>query len=179
MSNIHPGTPQPRPRASVDGILRPRTGTRPKQRRTPPLPHLQPLGSQRSWPVETPAPPVHAKPQPQAPARHKAKPSRKRHSFRTVLRLMLQATAVIVLLLLGLFSRYAVIGQVVIGLYGVAALVMRLESRTSFTLAVMALAVVLVASLRADTVLAGAFAIYAFLLLAIGAISLGREIHNA
>jgi len=126
------------------------------------------------------APFAHVKKQPQAVPQPPTKQrGRILKTIRSLLKIALQAMVIITLLIVGLFSRYAIIGQAAIGLYAVFALLMKIESRTTFILAVMALAVVLIASLRGDAVLAGSFAIYAFLLLAIGAITLGREIHNA
>lgn len=135
---------------SIDGILPARPVMRPS--------HPSPVSSAMP-------------PEPQIPAQ---KSGRLRRTIKT----LLQATALMSLLLIGLLSRYAVIGQAMIGMYAICVVIFRIESRTTFTLAIMSLAVVLVSSVRADRVLAGAFAIYAFMLLAIGVVSLSREIHD-
>ncbi len=82
------------------------------------------------------------------------------------------------LLAIGFFARSVIIGQILIIIYAVFAFVMKIESRTTYILALMSLAVVLVASLRADSGLASAFAVYAFLLLVIGTLCLGREVRS-
>ncbi len=76
---------------------------------------------------------------------------------------------------LGFLVRSPTIGQVAILVYAVACIIYKIESRTSYILAFMSLVVVIISSLRSDTVLASAFAIYTFLLLVIGTISLARE----
>lgn len=72
-----------------------------------------------------------------------------------------------------------IIGQLALVFYAIFALVKSVSSYVTFLLAVLALvgtAIVLVA--RPDTTLAANFAVYAFLLLAIGLLSLGREIRR-
>jgi hypothetical protein len=67
-------------------------------------------------------------------------------------------------------------GLVAIGLYGIAALVFKLYSRTTFTLALISLiAVPIILVARQNTEVASNFATYTFLLIVIGIISLLRE----
>lgn len=147
--NEHPAGRGRQPH-SVDGILPARPITRPSR--------------------PSQAPPA-MPPEPQTPAK---KPQR----LRRIIKALLQASALMALLLIGLLSRYAVVGQAMIGVYALCVVIFRIESRTTFTLAIMSLAVVLVSSVRTDRVLAGAFAIYAFMFLSIGVVSLSREIHD-
>jgi len=69
-------------------------------------------------------------------------------------------------------------GQIAIFIYAIAAFIWHISSRTTFTMAVMALGLVLFASIRSDVTLAGTFAIYAFLLLIVGTLTLWREVRS-
>jgi hypothetical protein len=70
------------------------------------------------------------------------------------------------------------IGQLAIGVYAIAALGWRISSRITFTMAVMALGLVILASIRSDVTLANTFALYVFLLLIVGTLTLWREVRS-
>ena len=106
-----------------------------------------------------------------------AQPAR-RSGFRRFGRLLLQSFVFMVLFSVGFLLRSLLVGEIIIVLYGILAFVFRVESRTTFILVLMSFAVILIASMRSDTALASVFAVYAFLLLVVGTISLGREVHS-
>lgn len=89
---------------------------------------------------------------------------------------LLKDMAVIFLgLALGFFVYSLVVGQIILLIYAVCAIVFRIASRTTFLLALMSLGMVLFATVQSKSALASVFAVYAFLLLTIGTLSLGRE----
>jgi hypothetical protein len=149
-------------RRSIDGVL-------------PPNPSLR---------TASPSPPTNRAPV--TPANHsrpvldlhKAPPPRQRSRSKSVLLIAVQAIGFIALLVLGFLVRFAVIGQALIAIYAFAALVFRISSRTTFALAMIALFVVLVSNIRSDPILAESFAVYAFLLLIVGTVSLGLEVRD-
>jgi len=76
----------------------------------------------------------------------------------------------------GLLIQSQTAGEIVIGLYAIAALVLKIESRVTFALALAALAAIMALSvLKPGQPLANNFAVYAFLLLAVGTVSLALE----
>jgi hypothetical protein len=79
----------------------------------------------------------------------------------------------------GLAIQLLPLGEIVIGLYAVFALIRRVPSRTSFTLALFALiGVVVLLIIRGADTLSQNFAVYAFLLLVVGTISLALELRR-
>lgn len=80
-------------------------------------------------------------------------------------------------LLAGLFAQSVAFGEIAIAGYGLAALIWRVPSRTTFTLAALALVATTVLLVgRGDVGLAQTFATYTFLLLVVGVITLTREL---
>jgi hypothetical protein len=79
--------------------------------------------------------------------------------------------------LLALVAQSLVLGQVAIVIYAIVAIVRRINSRTTFAFALLILtSVVIMLAINRTNVLAGHFAIYAFLLLLIGTVSMGLEL---
>jgi len=72
-----------------------------------------------------------------------------------------------------------VAGEIAIGLYALFAIVRGISSRTTFLIALAAmLAIAVVFSLQANSSFGEHFAVYAFLLLTIGTLSLGLEVRR-
>jgi hypothetical protein len=139
----------------------------------------------------------HVATRPHAPARHLKRPrpeptvSFTQHPLRALpesvetpspkakkklLTLLLEVVAVGVTLIVGPLIQMVVVGEILLLIYLICALVFRIDSRTTFLLALLSLGVVLVGTARANQTLASVFAVYAFLFLVIGTISLGREV---
>lgn len=77
----------------------------------------------------------------------------------------------------GFFADNLVFGLVLLTAYAVVALVTRIASRTTFTLALLLLAAIsLLLLFKPNQQLIRHFATYAFVLLLIGVITLGREV---
>jgi hypothetical protein len=80
-------------------------------------------------------------------------------------------------MLAGIFAQSVVFGELLVVAYGTAAIVWRIASRTTFTLALLAMvATTLLLVVRGNVALAQNFATYTFLLLVVGVISLIREL---
>jgi hypothetical protein len=78
-----------------------------------------------------------------------------------------------------ILTNYPYLGQIAIATYGVLALILRVKSQATFALALAALAcVALLQVLRPDTALAENVAVYAFLLLVAGTISMAFEVRR-
>jgi hypothetical protein len=108
-----------------------------------------------------------------APALHK--PQRKK-SRRLLARLHLVIGGALIIAV-GIFLQSLVVGQLCILGYGVFALIRRVPSRTTFGLgAISLLCVLILRRMNSDNPMADTFAVYAFLLLAIGTITLVRDI---
>lgn len=138
-------------------------------------------------PVVTPKPPhTYTRPQPPEQSsdafvraeQQMTTPQPKKGSVRRGLALLLQFFALLSLFAVGFLLRSLMVGQAIILLYAIFAFIFRIESRTTFIFVLISFGVVLTASLRSDTTLASVFAVYAFLLLVVGTISLGREVRN-
>jgi hypothetical protein len=78
--------------------------------------------------------------------------------------------------LLFVLAMIGLIGIAAVVVYGVVALIVRVPSRNSFALALAALIYMIVLQLAAAQVVAQGMAVLAYILLAIGAISLAREV---
>lgn len=126
---------------------------------------------------------------PQTPPRPKTQPERLREAlfvpapqslpfWKKALRAIGQTLLFMLLLILGLLIQSAAIGQLAIFLYALAAFIFKISSRMTFFLVLGCFMVVLFASARSDITLAATFAMYAFLLLVIGTISLAREVRS-
>lgn len=80
----------------------------------------------------------------------------------------------------GFFADNVMLGLGLLAGYGVAAFVLRINSRVSFTLALLLLAAISALLLfKPNMQLIGNFATYTFVLMLIGAITLGREVKPA
>lgn len=123
-------------------------------------------------PVETKAPEVQPKPKTDASRAH---PKKQRQRRRWLLPLQLFGAGVGILLA-GTLLQATALGELLIALYGVVAIITRIESRTSFTLALISLGcIVIMLLVRPNSALMQNFAIYGFLFLVVGTISLARE----
>lgn len=79
----------------------------------------------------------------------------------------------------GLLVQSLVLGEIAIALYAIFALLRRVESRTTFMLALFSLlSIVLLLIVRPNGQLANNFAVYTFLLLVVGTVTLGRELRS-
>lgn len=149
----------------------------------PPLDHLRPryprpAALMNPVPVRRVAPPAPA-PAPQ-PIRTNAEPKAARPSpkvrHRRGRKFMMLAAMGCAMLAGGMALQAAVYGELLIAAYAVYALVRRVESRTTFSLALISLGCILVMLLvRPNADLMQNFAIYAFLLLLVGTVSLTVE----
>lgn len=144
-----------RPQSAAPAFVHPRTQTSPTA--PPPRP--------------TQTRPHQARPQPKQVSK---KPSRKRKTLNFVGQVLFVVGAMV----LGLLAQSVIIGQVAVLIYGVCAVLFRIASRTTFLLALMSLGVVVIAIVRSQTALASAFAVYVFLLLGVGTLTLARELRN-
>lgn len=80
-------------------------------------------------------------------------------------------------MLLGILAQSLIFGQMVIAAYGVAALLLRIKSSTTFGLAIISIVTVVVFfTLSGNGALANNFAVYTFWLLVIGTLSLLIEV---
>jgi len=166
-------------RRSIDGIARkkaapalpqylPRTAT----------PVTRPRAPQPAQPV--PRPTVQPAPQPRPTVAVATKPqttpkaARKKRGMPAWLEVPLMGFGAIAA---GLLAQSALIGQLMIVAYGVAAFFLRVRSRTTFTLALMSMiATIILLTFRGNVSLSQNFATYTFLLLVVGVITLGREL---
>lgn len=78
--------------------------------------------------------------------------------------------------LLFALAMLGLVGIAAVAIYGVVALIIRLPSRNSFALALAALIYMVILQLAAADAIAQGMAVLAYVLLAIGAISLAREV---
>jgi hypothetical protein len=114
-------------------------------------------------------------------------PGRHKKTFEAPLRpagrtkLLLQGIVITLLaMVLGLAASAQSVGEMAIAIYAIVALVTRFPSGTSFVLALLALMMIaLLETLRPMSNLAANFAIYAFLLLVVGTLSLSLEMRQA
>lgn len=80
-------------------------------------------------------------------------------------------------MLAGVFAQNAMLGQLAVLAYGIAALIFGIASRTSFILALLAMcATILLLVFKGDVALSQNFAIYTFLFMVVGVITLNREL---
>jgi hypothetical protein len=152
---------------AVDGIIRPSLS---KQR------HLAQL--HRGFPVSTALTPPVPRTVPAAvpPTDMKAQ---KRERATGAHRLWQSLQVVLIIfaaVCAGLLLQSLAFGELAIAVYAVFALTRRIASRTTFTLALTALGgIVLLLVIRGSSALSENFAVYAFLLLLVGMVSLGLE----
>ena len=80
---------------------------------------------------------------------------------------------------LAFFSNFLYVGQLFIGVYAILALTLGIKSQTTFKLALASLAcIVLITLIKPGTALAENFAVFAFLFLVIGTISMAIEVRR-
>lgn len=80
-------------------------------------------------------------------------------------------------MLAGVFAQNAMLGQLAVVAYGAAALIFGVASRTSFILALLAMcATILLLVFKGDVALSQNFAVYTFLFMVVGVITLNREL---
>lgn len=83
-------------------------------------------------------------------------------------------------IVLGLSSQFLIFGELAIGIYAVMALARRVSSRTTFTLAMLSLVGIMVSSfVRGSSTQTNNFAVYTFLLMVVGTISLVLEVNRS
>jgi hypothetical protein len=95
-------------------------------------------------------------------------------------KLALQVVAITLLaMVLGLAASSQTIGMVAIGVYAIVAVALRFSSRTTFALALIAFGMIMLLEIMLPTSgLSANFAVYAFLLLVVGTLSVGLEVHQ-
>lgn len=120
----------------------------------------------------SPTPPVQANP-PKQRAYRAVRPTPTKRSYWQIIQLPLLLVAGA---LGGFFAESLAIGLSLLAMYAIIAFVKRIASRTTFTLALLLLAAISIMLLfKPNMRLIGNFATYAFVLLAVGVITLGRE----
>ncbi len=150
--------------STLDGIMRPRMiapkPTRPHIEQAPPSPWRQSI--KHTTPVSG-----------------KAK-AEKTHRTLNLWRTLRLPLAIVATLGIGLFAPSLLAGEIIIGLYAIFALIRGVSSRTTFLLALAALmGIVVLLAFQGNDDTSNNFAVYAFLLLAVGTITLGKEVHAA
>lgn len=162
-------------RASVDGFLpSARTPRRAHALVQPQHTHMQ-IQTAPQQHTSTTTPPVAPPDQPPAAQNFSAQMQpKKQHRFALLQDIGIAIAACV----LGFLIQSPVVGQVAIAAYAICVFVFRMDSRPTFVLALLALAMVLFSNVRANGTAAGTYAVYAFLLLVVGTISLGREARN-
>lgn len=130
----------------------------------PSIPRPQPMSTATTKP----------QPKPRATPMQRSKPARSSRNWLLVLHIVVASIAFAGLCF---FSEKAEsTGQLLILTYAIYALMLRVPSRITFMLVLASFAaVILHLTLRPDTALVNTFSIYAFLLLIVSAISLGKE----
>lgn len=119
-------------------------------------------------PAPTPAPRAHARPGIQQ------QPPRIKKRFPTWLQAVLSAP---VIMIAPFLVQSAALGQIAIVIYGLAAFIWRVPSRTTFTIALLSMVTTIVLLVvKGDLALAQNFATYTFLLLVVGVSTLSREL---
>jgi len=89
------------------------------------------------------------------------------------------AAVLVAAVCVGLFIQSLAFGEILIGVYAAVALVRRIPSRSTFLLALIGLiTVALLTALQGDSDTSDNFAVYVFLLLVVGTVSLGREVYS-
>jgi hypothetical protein len=129
-------------------------------------------------PVAPPRPVVPAEEQAfsRPPEKSIAAPKRRTGRVKSVL----QAACIIVLAtVLGVAANVQQIGEIALAVYAIVAFAARFSSRISFTLALLAFGMIIFLEIiRPGSELAANFAVYAFLLLVIGTVSLALEVRQ-
>lgn len=129
-------------------------------------------------PQEPGATPWRQSVRPATDAAHQTKLKRKKSH--TILRRVRLPAIIIAVIGTGLVVPSLQAGEVIIGAYALFALIRGVSSRTTFILALVAMLVIVVAlGLQGDGSISENFAVYTFLLLAVGTVSMGLEVRRA
>jgi energy-coupling factor transporter transmembrane protein EcfT len=79
----------------------------------------------------------------------------------------------------GIFAQVLVFGEIVIAVYAVLAFIKHISSRTTFLLALFALLIIVfLLTVQGNDTPSDNFAVYTFLLMVVGTISLGLEVRR-
>jgi hypothetical protein len=97
-------------------------------------------------------------------------------TFRTTVKQLSAAAVIVVLIIAGMLFRYPQFGGLLVLAYGIFALVARISSGVTFKMVLVILCCLPVLSVRSDDELLDYFAVYAFLLLIIGIVSVLSEV---
>jgi len=135
--------------------------------------HTRPLYK----PSLQPRPAIQPQPKPQ-PTRFTppASPSRIKHRRRFRLARLQLPAIIAAAMLSGVLAQSAAFGQLGIAIYGVTAIIWRIPSHTTFTLALLSMGTSVLIIFRGNGPLAENFATYTFLFLVVGVITLIREV---
>ncbi len=144
-----------------------------RQQHTPrPRPVLRPSAAPRMPSIQPEVP--RAAPMPRRVYSKPVRVAPKRRGVPERLQLPLIITGA---MLAGIFAQSVVFGELLVVGYGICALVWRIASRTTFTLALLSMvATTLLLVVRGNITLSQNFATYTFLLLVVGVITLIREL---
>jgi hypothetical protein len=118
------------------------------------------------------------KPAPPQPGKRRFTPPQKQPPKR--IKSILQSITILLLAVaLGLVAQTQALGELAILVYALVALALRFSSRTSFTLALLAFIFILILEIASpQNSLSVNFAVYAFLLLVVGCLSLSLEVRQ-
>lgn len=169
---MNPAHPR-KPARSVDGFITARRTAAPLARPTPAPAAVVHRPAPRPQPKPAVPPPVRPTPVPVAPTVPK-----KRSFFKRIAIGVGKFLLGIGIFIFAFLAQSPAFGQLAIGIYAIAAIGWRISSRITFTMAVMALGLVIFASARSDVTLANTFALYVFLLLVVGTLTLWREVRS-
>jgi hypothetical protein len=166
--------PRPRAQSSVDGFVRSRPAVQPPASSRP---HIQATPRSVTPHFEAPQPQVeHRTTKKAAPQRQEA---RQQKSQRRLLNKLQLPAILLAATVAGLMLQSAAAGEALLATYAIFAFIRRVPSRITFTMAFLAvLSVIGLLAFKRDDILATNFTIYAFLLMAIGAITLSREMRG-
>jgi hypothetical protein len=124
-----------------------------------------------------PAPPTNPAAAPAHPLRRDFQPPAPAEEKRSFWKRMQMPAIIILGIVAGFLVQSAPVGQALIGIYGLTALIFRIESRTTFMLVFLAIATtILMVILQHNSLLGQTFAGYTLLLFCIGVICAAREV---
>lgn len=182
---VRPPMPAKRPLGGVDGFVRSHTAasSSPPQPAAVPARIPVPAAVVTVTPVLTPAlaPAVGpATAMPLSPPMRSVRPAKSEHAKRHRLRSAFGTVGfVVAVLAAGIIAQTLLAGEILIAAYAVYALVRRVPSRTTFTLALLSLVLILVLqAFGRDKLVASNFAVYSLLLAFVGVVTLAREVRQ-
>ena len=128
-------------------------------------------------PAHTPVHPASPAPQPTRKGFRDFRPPKESEDKASLFKRLQMPVIIILGIIGGFLVQSAPVGQTIIIGYGVIALIMSVDSRTTFTLALLAIiTTVLLLSLQHNSLLAQTFAGYALLLFLVGVLCAAREV---